>query len=313
MNKGVIGIPQALSYHYYQGLWPSYFENLGYKVVTSGRTDRNKLDAGIKLTPSEACLPLKCYIGHVLSLVEKADYIFVPRLLCLKTHPGIRLGCPKLIGLPDMVKALVPEAKILALNIDLREEDEEASYMKLGQNLGTSERDAQHAFRTALADFTKLKKNTLVEMRQRDNKNGKFRIGLLGHAYLINDDYLNLDLKRKIQDSGALIINCHDLGEEEIETARANINPLSWYFEEHIISAAHVFHNTAGISGIIYLLSFGCGAGSITHEVIDYEVRRENTIPFLKIVLDEHTGETGLMTRIESFLDMIKLKEEHPL
>lgn len=313
MSDYIIGIPQALSYYYYLGLWPTYFENLGYHVVTSGRTDRNKLDAGIKMTPSEACLPLKCYLGHVLSLVKKADYIFVPRLLCLKTRPGIRLGCPKLIGLPDMVKALVPEAKILTLNIDLREEDEETSYIKLGQELGKSEHAAQHAFRSAVTDFTKRKKKTLTEMRPKDKRNGKFRIGLLGHAYLINDDYLNLDLKRKIHDSGAHIINCHDLREEEIETARESINPLSWYFEEHIISAAHVFHNAEGISGIIYLLSFGCGAGSITHEVIDYEVRRENTIPFLKIVLDEHTGETGLMTRIESFLDMIKLKEEQTL
>lgn len=305
-----VGIPQALSYHYYGSLWQDYFKNLGVRVTTSGPTDRQKLDAGIRITPSEACLPLKCYLGHLLSLVGRVDRIFVPRLLCLKTNPGIRLGCPKLIGLPDMVKALVPEAKVLTMNIDLRTESEEKSYMKMAQGLGFSKRSAHNAYRCSTNGSVQHNEETAGRMQVNQDTNGKFRIGLLGHAYLLNDDYLNLNLIKKTRDAGAHIINCHDLPEDDIIDASQKINPLSWYFENHILSAAHVFHNAEQVSGIIYLLSFGCGAGSITHEVIDLELRKDQTIPFLKIVLDEHTGETGLMTRIESFLDMIQLKED---
>ena len=50
----IVGIPQALSYHYYGQLWHDYFETLGIDVITSGPTDRAKLDAGIKITPGEA-------------------------------------------------------------------------------------------------------------------------------------------------------------------------------------------------------------------------------------------------------------------
>jgi predicted nucleotide-binding protein (sugar kinase/HSP70/actin superfamily) len=305
-----VGIPQALSHHYYGSLWQDYFKNLGVRVITSGLTDRQKLDAGIKITPGEACLPLKCYMGHLLSLIGKVDRIFVPRLLCLKTKPGIRLGCPKLIGLPDMVRALVPEARVLAMNIDLRTESEEKSYVKMAQTIGFSEGIAQRAYRCSTKVLAQLEENATDRMQMNQDTNGKFRIGLLGHAYLLNDAYLNLNLMKKMLDTGAHIICCHDLPEEDIIEASQKINPLSWYFEDHILSAAHVFHNAEDVSGIIYLLSFGCGAGSITHEVIDLELRKDQTIPFLKIVLDEHTGETGLMTRIESFLDMIKLKED---
>jgi len=306
-----IGIPQALSYYYYYPLWCAFFEKLGFHVVRSGPTNRQKLDAGIKVTPSEACLPLKCYFGHLLSLMKKADYIFIPRLACLKKTPGIRLGCPKLIGLPDMARAIVPEANILTMDIDLRLKSEETSYVNLAQELGCAKRVALHAFTYATEQYALYRKAKTWKLKAGDESNDKFLIGLLGHAYLLNDDYLNLNLIEKTQDAGACIVNCHDLPGKELEKACEHINPLSWYFEEHILNAAYLFHHAAHLSGIIYLLSFGCGAGSITHEVIDYELGTTQTTPFLKIVLDEHTAETGIMTRIESFLDMIKLRQRY--
>ena len=308
-----IGIPQALTYYYYFPFWSAFFKELGVHVVFSGPTDRHKLDTGITVTPSEACLPLKCYFGHLLSLMKKVDCIFIPRLACLRKTPGIRLGCPKLIGLPDMAKAIALEAKILTIDIDVRLKSEETSYVNLAHELGCSKHDAMHAFTQAKEKYVAYKQGKAKQLKATRGSNGKFLIGLLGHAYLLNDDYLNLNLIKKTQDLGASIINCHDIEEEELEKACEHINPLSWHFEDHIISAAYLFQHTAHLSGIIYLLSFGCGAGSITHEVIDYELGVPQSTHFLKIVLDEQTAETGLMTRIESFFDMIRLKERQTL
>jgi predicted nucleotide-binding protein (sugar kinase/HSP70/actin superfamily) len=310
MRTSKIGLPQALSYHYYHPMWHAYFEALGLQVKTSGPTNRHKLDEGIKIAPSEACLPLKSYFGHLLSLVGKVDHIFVPRLVCLRKQPGIRLGCPKLIGLPDMVNALVPHAKIITTNIDLRTKCESESYLELAIKLGFSKDAAQRAYECALDKLAQFKKEAANKLRANPDEDRKMRIGLLGHAYLLNDNYLNLNLTKKILDSGAQTINCHDLPENDIEQELQHINPVSWFFEERILCAAQLFHHTRKLSGIIYLLSFGCGAGSITHEVIDFEIRKAPTIPMLRIVLDEHTGETGVLTRLESFVDMIKLRKE---
>ena len=95
-----IGIPQALASYYFYPLWKTFFTELGFDVITSGPTDRKKLNQGIQLAPSEACLPLKCYLGHVAALAETVEAIFVPRLVCLQKHPRVKLGCPKFIGLP---------------------------------------------------------------------------------------------------------------------------------------------------------------------------------------------------------------------
>lgn len=314
MKSGMtIGIPQALGYYYYQPLWTTFFDDLQCQVVTSGQTDRNKLDSGINIAPGETCLPLKCYLGHFLSLTDKADCIFVPRLVCLSKQPGIRLGCPKMIGLPDMTKALVPEAPVVTMDIDLRQENEEVSYVKLARQLGFPERRAKLAYEHGMAEALKQQEERIAAARLNTTAKDDLVIGLMGHAYLLEDDFLNLHLKKKIRETGAQIISCHDLPDDSIAPMTNRVNPLSWYFENHILNAAKYFYDDSSISGIIYLCSFGCGAASITHEIIELEIAPGYGTHFLKIVLDEHTGETGIMTRIESFVDMVNLKREKKL
>ncbi len=302
-----IGIPQALSYHYYMPLWHAFFGDLNCKIVLSGQTDRKKLNAGIKVAPSETCLPLKCYVGHLLSLIEKTECIFVPRLVCLQTQPRINLGCPKMIGLPDMIRALAPAAKLLTIDIDLRLESEKTSYATLGQKLGFRERRAQQAYENGIRRSDQYRNEEAAQARPNANPNDSMRIGVLGHAYLLYDEFLNCGLMRKIREAGAAAINCHDLG-DEIGHMPVGVKPLSWYFENNTLCAAKHFYDDSSISGIIYLCSFGCGAASITHEVIQSEIDGSHATHFLRIVLDEHTGEAGIATRIESFVDMINLK-----
>ena len=312
VNKGkVIGIPQALGYYYFYPLWKTFFTQLGFTVKTSGMTDRQKLDSGIKIAPSETCLPLKCYLGHVVALLNHADRIFVPRLVCLKKKPKIKLGCPKFIGLPDMVRALLPEANILSLDIDFRIEGELTSYVKMAKNLECNSSKVKHAYQKAIYKLKQYgEENSKGNLSENNNEDKKIKIGLLGHRYLIEDKYLNLDFTKKLSDLDCRTVYCYDLSAESIDKELGSIKSVSWYFEEEILGAAKRFLHINDVSGVIYLLSFGCGAGSITSEIIDFEIRGKSTIPLLRVIIDEHTGETGLMTRLESFIDMIKLKKE---
>lgn len=311
MNNNVtIGIPRALSYHYFGPLWQTFFTRLGFHTKLSTPTDRLKLNAGIKIAPCEACLPLKCYLGHALSLVNDVDFIFIPRLVCLQKKPSIKLGCPKLIGLPDMVKALVPGAPLLTLDIDLRRESDITSYIRMMKRLGCSSSSTKHAYYCAVDELRRYQQQKSKERCLTIDGDKKIKIGILGHAYVLHDDYLNLNLVKKVSNFGGSVVFCHDLPSETLERALAHINPISWFFEDTILGAAQVFHQTNDIAGALYVFSFGCGAASITNEIIELEIRKDATTPLLRIVLDEHTGETGLVTRLESFMDMIRLKDE---
>ena len=57
--------------------------------------------------------------------------------------------------------------------------------------------------------------------------------------------------------------------------------------------------------GIIHLISFGCGPDSLVGELVERRARRKG-FPFLLLTLDEHSGETGLLTRLEAFVDTLQ-------
>lgn len=95
----VIGIPKGLFYHEHSILWESFFKNLGCKVIVSENTNKEILNYGIKHCSNETCLPVKVFHGHVYSLKDQVDYIFIPRYISIDKN---EYTCPKFCGLPDM-------------------------------------------------------------------------------------------------------------------------------------------------------------------------------------------------------------------
>jgi predicted nucleotide-binding protein (sugar kinase/HSP70/actin superfamily) len=45
-------------------------------------------------------------------------------------------------------------------------------------------------------------------------------------------------------------------------------------------------------------------------KLIELEAKARGHVPFISISVDEHTGEAGVQTRLEAFVDMIKLRRE---
>jgi len=55
--------------------------------------------------------------------------------------------------------------------------------------------------------------------------------------------------------------------------------------------------------GFQALRVLGCGPDSLMIDLL--RRRAKGTKPFLSLVIDEHTSESGLITRLEAFVDMI--------
>ena len=58
----------------------------------------------------------------------------------------------------------------------------------------------------------------------------------------------------------------------------------------------------ASVDGIILLTAFPCGSDCLANELV---LRRVKHVPVIQIVLDGQEGQEGLLTRIESFFDML--------
>lgn len=300
-----IGLPQAFGFHYYRSLWKIFLTELGFTVIQSGGTNKEILHQGLAVSPSEACLPLKCFMGHVLSLIPRADYLFIPRLVCLQHRPAVGWGCPKYIALPDMVKAVSPNTRIISPCIDCRKTTIRDSFAQSVKTVGVSRKKALSAFDIA-HDISSSAKARSDFGTFDDEK--PLTIALLGHAYLINDPFLSLDLKSRIKALGCRVIDYSAYGSSA--KLKSKRHPLSWYFEEDILLSAEKLLGSSHIDGIVYLLSFGCGAGSITSEIIHLEIRTAQSVPLLRVIIDEHTAEAGLNTRLESYIDMLNMRKE---
>jgi len=57
--------------------------------------------------------------------------------------------------------------------------------------------------------------------------------------------------------------------------------------------------------GVIGIMTFGCGPDSLMMDTVRRQAAREGTTPFMSLILEEHTAEAGVVTRLEAFLDMI--------
>ena len=306
MDKPKVGLPKALLYHRYYKGWEVFFEELDCKLIESSSSTKDIVDLGVKVAEEEACLPVKLFLGHVEYLKNKVDYIFVPRIVSVHKNEFL---CPKFLGLPEMVESSIeqlPELIDVTVNLRKNKINLIKAVMKITKQLNRSYYQGIKAFLKGSIAF----KNHLKSLEAKDNNKEQYKIGILGHEYIVYDDYISMGLMDKLKKMGVSVVTTEMLTDQEL---KQGVNKLSkdmfWTFSKRMLGTAHHFFNSNEIDGIIQLTAFGCGPDSLVGEMIARESKTRTQLPFMNLNLDEHSGEAGLITRIEAFIDMIKWRE----
>lgn len=297
-----VGLPKGLFYYQHHVLWESFFRNIGCNVVVSENTNKEILNCGIKHCSSETCLPVKVFHGHVYSLKDKVDYVFIPRYTSVDKN---EYTCPKFCGLPDMTLLnLKNEVKILEfkLHIDKSPKQTYKSLKEIAKILNIKYSYVVDAFRNALNTFIESQEEVLKVNQIKS----KLSVSVLGHPYMIYDNYLSMKLIKKLVDKNISVYTPLNL---KHEIKRQHAYPFQgkvfWEVGFDNIGSAFTFAEDKNVNGIIYLTPFACGLDSIIIEFIERRLKSHYKVPFLKLTIDEHTGEAGFDTRIEAFLDMM--------
>ncbi|HEX3032440.1 MAG TPA: 2-hydroxyacyl-CoA dehydratase, partial [Bacillota bacterium] len=132
-------------------------------------------------------------------------------------------------------------------------------------------------------------------------------IGVVSQPYNLYDSYASMDLLKLLRKRGVKVLTPENLPSRVI-AARVETLPkqLFWSMGRRLLGSGLHFLERQDVDGVIHLASFGCGPDSFTGELIEREFRRRGGGRFLNLTVDEHTGEAGLVTRIEAFLDMLQ-------
>ncbi|GAE90648.1 acyl-CoA dehydratase activase-related protein [Acetivibrio straminisolvens] len=218
-----IGIPKGLFYFEHHLLWENFFYNLGCNVEVSDDTNKEILDCGVKYCSNETCLPVKVFHGHVYSLKNKADYIFIPRYTSIDKN---EYTCPKFCGLPDMTLLnLKRQVKVLEvkINVDAKPEETFKSLREIGKTLKIRYLDVVEAFKAALKIYDSSRRNTGIFENLLSSGIDKTAISLLGHPYMIYDSYLNMKLIDKLRARNITVFTPRDI---DHDTKRKKAYPL---------------------------------------------------------------------------------------
>ena len=294
-----VGIPKGLLYYKYYPFIERFLIELGAEVITSADTNKNILNQGVKCCVDEACLPIKIFHGHIVDIKDKCDLLIIPRIMRTRQREFI---CPKFCGLPEMIlNSIAHMPKVMTEPIYATNEKELYDWCKkLGVMIVKDKNKIRSAFNKAIEEQRNFKFGIKDE-------GFKKTIALVGHPYNIYDTFINMNIVKKLNKLGVGVITEEYVDEAEIKSAAENLfkRPF-WTFATNSYGFTTSVAKENKLDGAIYISSFACGIDSVVLELIKEEI--EN-FPFLILKVDEHTGEGGLDTRIEAFIDMIERRK----
>jgi predicted nucleotide-binding protein (sugar kinase/HSP70/actin superfamily) len=320
-----IGIPRTLTYYAYLPLWETFFQELGCEVVLSDETSKGILDKGVEFAVNDACIPIKLFHGHVYNLKNRTDFIFVPRLLNLTREKTVTY-CPKFLGLTDMVHASIPDLPpLLDFRIDLREKwkSKHREFERMGNMLRLHPHIISRAFHKATKKLSSFRKQIVNSKDPEqalklllncsvvpDLPGQPITLAVVGYPYLLYDSFVSAGMIHKLHKMGIRVLTPEMVPQRTLARKAKDLpKDLFWTFSNQVVRSAIYYIDENKTDGIIHVTAFGCGPDSMVGKLIELEAK-QRTVPYICISLDEHTGEAGVLTRLEAFVDMLKYRRD---
>jgi predicted CoA-substrate-specific enzyme activase len=308
-NSPVIGIPRVLMFFEQFPLWATFFGRLGVRVVLSDKTNKRLIHKGLQEVLAEACYPVKIAYGHVVNLIEKGvDRIFLPSIIDLEKDSddvARSYNCPLIQGIPFMLRpAFKDKAKIISPTIFMAKEKENlrVEMEKIGREFGKETGEIASAITDALNaqdEFERIRRERGQEILKTLKKDNE-AVVVIGKPYNVHDLGLNLNIAKKLRHLGMLAIPFDLLPLDEVKLPLHYSN-LVWKNEQNLLRAAIMAKNHHSLNPIM-ITNYGCGPDAFFWKYLEETMEED---PYLLLEVDEHSGDAGMTTRVEAFVDTL--------
>ncbi len=312
-KRGPIGIPRTMFFQELMPFFRAFFEDLGFTVVYSQKTNKSVINQGVEALAAEPCYPVKVAHGHLLDLLKAGvKRIFLPSVIDMAhPHPEVQAGvvCPMVQSLcytaPSAIDFAAYDAKVLSpvLYFGRGEKRLRQGLRSLGKELGVSAFAVNRAMHQAVAAqkayFERLSARGR-EILDSLPPDGRLMV-LIGRPYNALDPGMNLNLHRKLRQLGVLALPMDFLPVDQVEDLD-EIKPMYWRFGQKILGVAEHVRRDPRLYGV-FITNFGCGPDSFIQHFFKDRMRGK---PYLEIEIDEHSSDVGAITRLEAFLDSLK-------
>jgi predicted CoA-substrate-specific enzyme activase len=331
-QKRTIGIPMCLSNYQFLPLWATFLRELGFEVVTSGRSSKAVIQKGVELVLAQTCFPVKVAHGHVMELINREpDFIWLPSMVSMPAdyeenqHNQL---CPYVQTIPYQVKVAF-KAKGIELTgqknhlVDIHVRFQEGlkglrkTLASLTSKFGVSKNEinraldagllAQKSFEAACLNRGKA----VIDQLGPDEK----ACVIVSRPYNGCDPGISLDLPRKLRNMNVLPIPMDFM---DLDLARITEPELQqemyWKYGQRIFRAAHIIRDDPRLNAI-FISNFSCGPDSFIITLFKELMTtvdtkgEEHKKPALVLEIDEHSADAGVITRLEAFHESLKAVE----
>lgn len=319
-KRGVIGLPRVLNLYEDYPFWYTFFTELGYRIVLSGRSSKRMYEQGMDTIPSEsACYPAKLVHGHIIDLVQKGiKKIFYPSIpfnIPEDLEANNKYNCPVVTSYPETIWA----------NMDILRQEELTFYhpflpldmpKRMAKRLitelapeGIPKHELIEAMRKAYEELEAYKQEvrdegekTLEYLRKHQIKG----IVLAGRPYHI-DPEINHGIPEMIKSYGFAI-----LSEDSIRHLMKVERPLrvvdQWVYHSRLYSAASFVAQQADLE-LVQLTSFGCGLDAVTTDQVKEILERYGKI-YTVLKIDEINNLGAARIRVRSLIAAINERDK---
>lgn len=310
-----VGLPAAVHLVEDLDFWKRFFDLLEINTVSS-EDFTEAVKVGKNLSRAEFCAPVSAMHGHVHTLLDRADYIFMPIYLERKEKNVRRQYCYYTQFLPSLVslsqgrpeRFLRPVIKYLYTSFHTRRE----LYRMLK---GVTRRpitflEISSAYDRAM-EYDRARRQQLKEMFTK-RRSGSRDIGvvLLGRPYTVLSPGMNCGIPALFARQGidAFYMDMLDLGPADAAGISPLLATLHWEHVSKILQAAEMLAREEGLYPV-YITSFKCSPDSFA---VDYfkSIMEAHHKPYLILELDEHDSSVGYETRIEAAIRAFKNHHE---
>lgn len=290
-----IGIPRSSALLSYLPFFATFFSELGLNPVLSPPSSEEILLMGSKNLPSNVCIPVKIAIGHAFKALESSDFLFFPAIYRFhESGNDNSFSCPYTQALPFMGD-FRDKKRVLTPTLSMREEEFVEGFRDIVEILNLTLDEVERGYRKGMEfqkDFEKRIGKEVEDFIERID--GKIFL-IIGRPYNIFDPFLNLNLFELLRKFSLVAVPANLFYKANGETE------IPWFYPSKSYLLSNFLIEKEKFVPII-LSNFGCAPDAFTFRHIENNLKGK---PYLILEFDEHRAETGMITRIEAFVDQL--------
>jgi len=317
-HRAVIGLPAALSLVEDLGFWKVFFQSLGLSVRVSD--DQSDMVArGKQRMGAEFCAPMAAFFGHALTLLDEADFVFIPFHLEKKVDKaeGMRQYCYSTQFASPLVSQLDEPDRFLAPIVEasytsFRVKEELRRCLADKARLPVTFKSVSEAWDRA-ERYREARAAALRSAYATRGHSGDIEMVVLGRPYSVLPSGMNKGIPDMIADHGvpAWYQDMLDPVATSDSRIQALLHEIPWEYGKTILRAAETVARIAGAYPVL-VTSFKCGPDSFVVDAFK-AVMDAYGKPYLVLELDEHDSAVGYETRIEAAIRAFRNHRERTI